>query len=624
MQQQLDIEKDTRIVIQPKEDDFGVLCLQVRLESKHSVHFGSRAAAIVPEDDCVVTFSLPRRGEKPTAAATTEGQQQSAARAHHARDIDEGTGRCTPKVTGPSRKYAAEAAGDSSGTGDNGSGSSSSSKSQRRRAQLRECKRLRAAHDCIGYALRLEARGSGRGRNSGGAPAAAAENRAGGQTTGAQQQQQQRRQQRDNQQKQPPAGAGEAVMARTEAQKMETEGNDAAAENAAGSQAVTRARQQQQQQQNTQLPQPQARAGETADAAIEADVAAATAAEAEALAELKAAEAQLDAAFAANAAAWSKTAAAEFQDKLEALRVQEAAQENEDAAHTRWQQAIERKEAAVARQQQQHAQVCEPAAAAATAQEEFTAAAAEDDAAAVQVAATAAESELRRQIQQLQQQLVSEEGFSSGLLNAQSGLAGATARRKQIAAATDKTETPVWAGESSRGNWKQVVQMGSKLHSGSTAKENTDSNRTGMALRWVGVRSDVHKRQQAQLAAYRNKCLQAKVWKADKFGKVWEKKKKQAAKLAAEQAAAAGSSSSRRSSRESNSSSRRSSRRSSRGSSSSRRRHCGKGRSCDRHSVSDACNKFYDGCNRQLSSLAQTETQPGSLEDSEKGTTRRD
>jgi hypothetical protein len=254
MSQQHDIEKDTRIVIWFKEDDFGVLCPQIGLENKHLVHSDGRTAAIVPKDDCVVAFSLPRREEKPAAAAEGEdGQQQSAARAQHARDIDTGTDRCAPKATGPSRKCAAKAAGDSSGTGDNGSSSSSSSKSQQRRAQLRECKRLRAAHDCIGYALRLEARGSGRRRNSGGATAAAAaENGAGGQ--GAQQQQQQRRQQQDHQQQQPPLGETEATA-------------DADAD---------------------------------ADAAtIEADVAAATAAETEALAEWTAAKAQVDAAYAA-------------------------------------------------------------------------------------------------------------------------------------------------------------------------------------------------------------------------------------------------------------------------------------------------------------------------------------
>ena len=71
--------------------------------------------------------------------------------------------------------------------------------------------------------------------------------------------------------------------------------------------------------------------------------------------------------------------------------------------------------------------------------------------------------------------------------------------------------------------------MGSKLHSGNAAKESTDSNRTGMALGWVGVRTDVQRRQQAQLAVYRKNCQQAKIWKSDKFGKVWEKKKTTAA-----------------------------------------------------------------------------------------------
>ena len=59
--------------------------------------------------------------------------------------------------------------------------------------------------------------------------------------------------------------------------------------------------------------------------------------------------------------------------------------------------------------------------------------------------------------------------------------------------------------------------MGSKLHRGNTAKENTDSNKTGimMTLRWVGVRSDAHRRQQAQLAVYKRNCQQAKIWTFD-------------------------------------------------------------------------------------------------------------
>ena len=210
------------------------------------------------------------------------------------------------------------------------------------------------------------------------------------------------------------------------------------------------------------------------------------------------------------------------------MKTAEAAKEKVDSALIRWEQAIETKEAAVVRQQQyqqqqQHAQVCEPAAAA-TAQKECTAAAAEDDTTAVQVAA-AEIAQLRMQVQRLDRQLDSEIGFSSGLLNAQPGLAGATARRKQMAAATDtcKKKASVWTGGSSRGSWKQKVQMGSKLHSGNAAKESTSSNRTGMALGWVGVRPDVHRRQQAQLAVYRKKCQQAKIWKSDKFGKIWNK-----------------------------------------------------------------------------------------------------
>ena len=56
MSQQHDIEKDTRIVIQSKEEDFGVLCLQVRSESKHLVHSDGHTAATGPEDDFLFTF----------------------------------------------------------------------------------------------------------------------------------------------------------------------------------------------------------------------------------------------------------------------------------------------------------------------------------------------------------------------------------------------------------------------------------------------------------------------------------------------------------------------------------------------------------------------------------------
>ena len=107
---------------------------------------------------------------------------------------------------------------------------------------------------------------------------------------------------------------------------------------------------------------------------------------------MTAAEAQVDAAF---DAVWKKTTAAAGPDKMEAAALT-AAEENEMAAHTRWEQAIETKEAAVARQQQyqqqqQHAQVCGPATATATttAQKECTAATAEDDTSVGQVAAAA-------------------------------------------------------------------------------------------------------------------------------------------------------------------------------------------------------------------------------------------
>ena len=155
---------------------------------------------------------------------------------------------------------------------------------------------------------------------------------------------------------------------------------------------------------------------------------------------------------------------------------------------------------------QPQAQVCETEAAAAEGTDVTEAAAAQDAAAEI--------ARLRAQNQQLREQAHHDRVISQGLLDAQPGLAAVT-RRKQMAAATDKTEVAVWAGESSRGNWKQKVQMGSKLHSGNTAKENTDSNKTGMALRWVGVRSDVHRRQQAQLAVYRKNCQQAKIWTFD-------------------------------------------------------------------------------------------------------------
>ena len=57
-----DIEKDTRIVIQSKEDDFGVLCLQVKSESKHLVHSDGRTAAkMVLKGDQVVVLPPPRQ-----------------------------------------------------------------------------------------------------------------------------------------------------------------------------------------------------------------------------------------------------------------------------------------------------------------------------------------------------------------------------------------------------------------------------------------------------------------------------------------------------------------------------------------------------------------------------------
>ena len=60
--------------------------VQVRLKNKHSVHSDGRTAAIVPEDDCVVAFLLPRRGEQPTTSAIRGEQQQSAARVHITRE----------------------------------------------------------------------------------------------------------------------------------------------------------------------------------------------------------------------------------------------------------------------------------------------------------------------------------------------------------------------------------------------------------------------------------------------------------------------------------------------------------------------------------------------------------
>ena len=85
MPQQGVIEKDTRVIIWFKEDDFGVLYPQIGLENKHLVHSDSRTAAIVPKDYGAIVLPRPQHEEKPTAAVTAGGQQRSAAREHRAR-----------------------------------------------------------------------------------------------------------------------------------------------------------------------------------------------------------------------------------------------------------------------------------------------------------------------------------------------------------------------------------------------------------------------------------------------------------------------------------------------------------------------------------------------------------
>ena len=141
--------------------------------------------------------------------------------------------------------------------------------------------------------------------------------------------------------------------------------------------------------------------------------------------------------------------------------------------------------------------------------------AAAEDAAVTEVAAEILD--LRAQLKaaatresQLRAQLHHERGISQGLLDAQPALAAI--RRKQNAAATEtETTVPEWAGKCAQLGVK--VQVGSKVHRGNTPYTNTDSNKTRMALDWIGVRPDVHKRQQAQVAAHRKQQRLAKIWR---------------------------------------------------------------------------------------------------------------
>ena len=130
-------------------------------------------------------------------------------------------------------------------------------------------------------------------------------------------------------------------------------------------------------------------------------------------------------------------------------------------------------------------------------------AALKEDAADTPVAEYAATEniQLRAQVQQLRTQLHHERKVSQGLLDAcRQPEVHAAATRKQNAVA----EVPEWAGKCAQLGVK--VQVNSKLHEGSnTVYSRTDSRITGYGFTGVGVRADVHARQQAELTAYRKK-----------------------------------------------------------------------------------------------------------------------
>ena len=134
-----------------------------------------------------------------------------------------------------------------------------------------------------------------------------------------------------------------------------------------------------------------------------------------------------------------------------------------------------------------------------------THAAEEEASAAAQTTAAAAENtQLWAQLQQLRTQLHHEKSISQGLLDAyqQPEVAAAT-KRKQNTAAEAETAVPEWAGKCAQLGVK--VQVTSKQHEGSTVYSRTDSRVTWYGFTRVGVRRDVHARQQAELTAYRQK-----------------------------------------------------------------------------------------------------------------------
>ena len=129
----------------------------------------------------------------------------------------------------------------------------------------------------------------------------------------------------------------------------------------------------------------------------------------------------------------------------------------------------------------------------------------QEDATVTKVAATAAENlQLRAQVQQLRAQLHHEKKISQGLLDAcqQPEVAAATEQKQNTTA--EAAAVPEWAGKCAQLGVR--VQMGSKQHEGSnTAYARTDSRITGLTFTGVGVRKEVHTRQQAELTAYRKK-----------------------------------------------------------------------------------------------------------------------
>jgi hypothetical protein len=188
----IDAKDRSRLVIQCVEDDFGGLCPRIGLETKGLVHYGGRAAVSVQTDYGVVVLPPPAattRGQQ----QSTAGQQQPAARARQQGQSRTGAARQGHRGSQSSRSWADRVTGGSSGTGGTGgaAGSNNSSSNSRQPVTQQQGGQQRGGHNSAAAARRVADR-----------------------------------------------------VARTEKRNMEPESNGAAAENAADSQAVARARQQ--------------------------------------------------------------------------------------------------------------------------------------------------------------------------------------------------------------------------------------------------------------------------------------------------------------------------------------------------------------------------------------------